>query len=158
LICDGHELPFASGQFDVVTSVAVFEHLYNPFQAAAEKYRVLRPGGVLVGSVAFLEPFHGNSYFHMSHLGLTEVLRRAGFQNIEIHPGWSWTESLNGNFWLWNRIAAIRAVTRVFNRLRYTFGLALWRLAYAIRRRRSPTHLQLMYCGSLLFKAEKSQV
>jgi SAM-dependent methyltransferase len=155
VVCDGHDLPFAGNQFEVVTSMAVFEHLYDPFVAAAEKYRVLKPGGVLVGSLAFLEPFHASSYFHMSHYGLTEVLTRAGFHNIEIQPGWSWLESLNSNFWLWNKFRAIRALTRRCNRLRYRCGLSLWKMGYRLKGKPIPKELTLMYAGSLQFRAEK---
>src|SRR5690349_5197248 len=63
--CDGHFLPFPDKTFQTIVSIAVFEHLYNPFQASQEIYRVLKPGGTFLGTTAFLEPFHANSYFHM---------------------------------------------------------------------------------------------
>jgi SAM-dependent methyltransferase len=154
-VCDGHALPFADEQFEIVTSLAVFEHLRDPFLAASEILRVLKPGGAVVGSVAFLEPYHGYSYFHMSHLGLTEVLRRAGFATIQVTPGWSFAESLNGSFWLWNRIRPVRRITGALNRLKYALGLSLWRLAYRLRGTPPPEELSLRFCGSLIFKAVK---
>ncbi|MBE9100230.1 bifunctional 2-polyprenyl-6-hydroxyphenol methylase/3-demethylubiquinol 3-O-methyltransferase UbiG [Vacuolonema iberomarrocanum] len=39
------QLPFESGQFDVVVCVDVLEHVENPKQAIAEISRVLKPGG-----------------------------------------------------------------------------------------------------------------
>lgn len=39
------KLPFPDDFFDLVHSHHVFEHLQNPFEAAAEVYRVLKPGG-----------------------------------------------------------------------------------------------------------------
>jgi SAM-dependent methyltransferase len=154
-VCDGHDLPFADGQFSVVTSIAVFEHLYDPFRGAAEILRVLKPGGVLVGSAAFLEPYHARSYFHMSPLGIREVLSRAGFVQIEIHPGWSFVESLNLSFWVWNFVRPIRVVSRAVYRSGYRCGIVLQKLAYRLKGRRPPDDLELQFAGSLQFKAVK---
>jgi SAM-dependent methyltransferase len=83
---DGHHLPFKDETFATAVSIAVFEHLYDPFSAARQIYRVLKPGGILLGDVAFLEPFHANSYFHMTHLGIREVLLGAGFHVLRLWP------------------------------------------------------------------------
>ena len=58
LLADGHAIPFRDETFDVVFAYAVLEHLYHPFLAAQEVARVLRPGGVFVGTVSQGEPFH----------------------------------------------------------------------------------------------------
>ncbi len=154
--CDAHHLPFADGAFDVVTSLQVLEHLYDPFRAVAEVARVLAPGGVFVGSVAFLEQFHDQSYFHMTHLGLREVLERAGFTAIEIHPGWSFLEALGQSFWPWNLAPPVRALSRAVNRARFRLGMGLWRLVYALRLRGLPEERALMFSASLIFRAERA--
>jgi ubiquinone/menaquinone biosynthesis C-methylase UbiE len=154
VIADGHALPFIEKEFDLVTAIAVFEYLQDPFVAALEMNRVLKPGGALIGSTAFLEPFH-SSYFHMSHVGLREVLRRGGFRNIEIYPGWSFTEALGSSFYLWNRVPVIQKMTRLLQKMRYGFGMSLWKTGYRMKRRNLPEAVRLGYCGSLIFRAEK---
>ncbi len=66
------DLPFADNSFDAVFSFAVLEHVKLPFQAAAEIARVLKPGGKLAVSAAFLQPMHGypHHYFNMTKNGM----------------------------------------------------------------------------------------
>ena len=50
------QLPFADGEFDLVLSTQVIEHVLDPPLAARELARVLRPGGVLVISTDNARP------------------------------------------------------------------------------------------------------
>ncbi len=86
-ICDTHFLPFLDQKFDLVYCAAVFEHFASPYLAAQEVYRTLKPGGYFLGNSAFLEPWHDNSYFHMTPLGAIELLHQANFQIENIWPG-----------------------------------------------------------------------
>lgn len=87
LLCDSHFLPFKDGTFDLVYSAAVTEHLACPQLVAQEVARVLKPGGHYLGNVSFLEPWHDDSFFHMSPLGVFEFLTQAGFEIDHIWPG-----------------------------------------------------------------------
>jgi hypothetical protein len=70
-------LPFVDNAFDAVISIAVLEHVRDPFSAAREIMRVLKPGGKLFCCVPFLQPVHGypNHYYNMSHVGLANLFR-----------------------------------------------------------------------------------
>jgi SAM-dependent methyltransferase len=71
----GEILPFKTGSFDFVFSLAVLEHVKNPFLCAEEILRVLKPGGILVIIVPFLEPYHGypDHYYNMTSNGLKNL-------------------------------------------------------------------------------------
>jgi hypothetical protein len=58
---------------------------------ANEVSRVLKPGGLYIGSVAFLEPFHGNSFYHHTHLGTYNTLQSAGFTVAKVAPNAAWS-------------------------------------------------------------------
>lgn len=68
----GEALPFKDGVFDAVISIAVLEHVRDPFTCAAEIARVLKPGGKLLCCVPHLAPLHGypHHYYNMTAQGL----------------------------------------------------------------------------------------
>lgn len=68
----GEELPFKDCSFDAVISIAVLEHVRNPFRCSDEIVRVLKPGGRLICCAPFLQPYHGypSHYYNMTWQGL----------------------------------------------------------------------------------------
>jgi glycosyltransferase involved in cell wall biosynthesis/LmbE family N-acetylglucosaminyl deacetylase len=107
---DGSSLPFQSGSVAAVVAWQVFEYLECPEDAIAEAARVLEPGGVFCGSVSFLEPLHGRTYFNLSPLILEKLLARHGLADVEITPG------LNGfalMLWTWLRRSGVPFADRL---------------------------------------------
>jgi SAM-dependent methyltransferase len=100
VVSDCHRLPFPSKSIEVVNSGAVLEHLYWPILALHEIYRVLVPGGLLIGSCSFLEGEHFDSQYHHSWLGLYRLLRCQGLEVLHIYPGLSLWESHSNSIYL----------------------------------------------------------
>lgn len=133
VVADAHDLPFADDSFDVALSMQVLEHLHSPWRAMDEIARVVRPGGYFVGSVAFLKGYH-ESYFHMSHLGVTQLMRAAGFEVDYLAGAQSITYSIFGALLPLGPRGLRRAVLGTFDRLLFGARKAVWSLT----RRKSP--------------------
>jgi ubiquinone/menaquinone biosynthesis C-methylase UbiE len=69
------KLPFKDNSFDAVFSAAVLEHVKDPFASAKEISRVLKPGGILMAFVPFLQPYHGypHHYYNMTVSGIRNL-------------------------------------------------------------------------------------
>jgi SAM-dependent methyltransferase len=74
----GEMLPFVDNSFDAVVSNAVLEHVKDPVRCASEMARVLKPGGKLWCSAAFMSPQHGypNHFFNMTAQGMRTIFEK----------------------------------------------------------------------------------
>lgn len=90
---DVRDLPWDSGTFDLVTAFEILEHIDEDHVAAAEIFRVLRPGGTALITVPAdmrLWSAHDEAVDHVrrySRPGLTRVAEDAGLVIDEL---WSW--------------------------------------------------------------------
>lgn len=120
VLADAHRLPFSDASVDVVVAISLLEHLRTPAVALREIFRVLRPAGTLVGSVALIEPFHMDSYLHHTHLGTLDALSEAGFEVDALSPTEDWSGlqayaemALFPGFWRGSWLAAAPIVRTV---------------------------------------------
>ena len=132
VVADAHALPLRDASFDGILSMQVLEHLHSPWIAVQEIARVLRPRGWLVGSVAFLKPYHG-SYFHMTHQGVRQLLATAGLEVDRFEGAQSLTYSLYGEMLPGGRRFR-RAVLGALDRMIASVRAAAW----ALTRREDP--------------------
>jgi SAM-dependent methyltransferase len=79
-------LPFATNTFDVVLSNQVLEHVQDERLTVTESFRVLKPGGLFIGSVPHISPIHlePHDYRRFTMLGLENLLTQNGFANVVI--------------------------------------------------------------------------
>jgi SAM-dependent methyltransferase len=99
--CDGHQdiqnMTYVDNSFDAVLCIEVLEHVANPFLAANEILRVLRPNGTLLITVPFLAHYHGKQgathspdhehypdFWRFTHQGLEELF--CNYQNVRVFP------------------------------------------------------------------------
>jgi len=98
-------LPFEDDSFDAVLSLNVLEHVKDPFQAAREIMRVMKPGAELMCVAPFLQPLHGypHHYYNMTAQGLENLFLPLRQRCISLygamHPIWALT-------WFLDRYAA----------------------------------------------------
>jgi SAM-dependent methyltransferase len=90
---DACDLPLGSSEYDLITAFDVLEHIEDDHAAAAELYRVLRPGGRALIAVpcdmALWSP-HDEAVGHVrryDRAGLEELMTKAGFVVDRL---WSW--------------------------------------------------------------------
>jgi SAM-dependent methyltransferase len=154
---DAHSLPFKNNSFDFILSIAVLEHIRFPFVMIREAYRVLKEGGVFVGTVSFLEPFHGNSYYHYTSLGLYNMLRYGGFTVDIIAPGKGWQVfDAQARMASWVIFPGMpKFVSTVIIRLPQLISDIWWKGWTILRSENKPNRNMSFYTGSFCFVAKK---
>lgn len=73
-------------KFDIVVSVAVFEHLAMPWKVAEEIFKVLKPGGYVYICTHFAWALHERPwhFFHFTDMGLKVLFNETlGFKCLE---------------------------------------------------------------------------
>jgi len=100
--------PFATHAFDLVICSEVMEHIHDERAAAAELYRVLKPGHPMVISVPRFVPewvcWRLSDEYHMANQGHIRIYRKkrlvAMFENIGLHlTGHHYAHSLHAPYW-----------------------------------------------------------
>ncbi len=78
-------LPFDSDAVDLIVTQEVLEHVDDPFRAASEIYRVLKPGGKAFVQLPFIIGYHPCpvDYWRFTEHGIEQLMTQAGFKNIQ---------------------------------------------------------------------------
>ena len=75
---DGRSIPAGDASVDVVYCKQVLEHVEERGPLIAEVARVLRPGGLFLGSTSQLEPYHSLSVGNLTPYGLARLTTTRG--------------------------------------------------------------------------------
>jgi len=80
--------PVESSTFHVVYMSNTLEHIFNPANVFYESYRVLKRGGLIVGTVPFMKTPHQvpYDYHRYTAYALRDYLKGSNFSEIEIFP------------------------------------------------------------------------
>jgi len=81
-------LPLCENSFDMIMLSHTLEHIFDTKSLLRDCYRILKPGGSLVGVVPFLTKVHQAPFdFHrLTNFALTRHFQEVGFSGIEVSP------------------------------------------------------------------------
>lgn len=153
LLGDAHALPFKDQQFDFILSIAVLEHIINPFVMMREAFRVLKPGGKIIGTVSFLEPFHANSCYHHTHLGTYYTLKSSGFDVLKVAPSPDWPVLVAQSGMLFKKLP--RPLAKVIIMPIHLMHRLWWKTASFVSPKASERNRILFMTGSFTFIATR---
>ncbi len=87
-VADLTALPFRDASFDAALHIVTIEHLREPARALEEMARTLAPGAPLLIAAPHEWEVHQapHDYFRYTRYGLAYLLKRAGFEPVEIRP------------------------------------------------------------------------
>lgn len=89
VVCDlNRNLPFRDSSADIIVLSNMLEHSAEPNILLAECNRVLKSGGVILGSVPFMIDIHQRpyDYYRYTDINLNYLFEKHGFRKIEVRP------------------------------------------------------------------------
>lgn len=92
------QLPFKADSLDGIVCKEVLEHVYNPFMAVNEMFRVLKKKGKIFCSLPFIYPYHGSGndkdFWRFSKDAIEYLFSK--FEEVKIIPSGSIVFILQG--------------------------------------------------------------
>lgn len=87
--------PISDDSVDVIICMEVLEHVQNPFMAIGEMKRVLKEGGLVIGSTPFMlgHHLHPHDYFRFTLFGLKHLF--TDFEEVTLVPRNSYMQAVN---------------------------------------------------------------
>ena len=104
--------------FDCILCTEVLEHCYDPWRAADEMFRVLKPNGILLVSTRFVYPLHDTpqDYYRFTKYGLKHLFRN--YHLLELREEAAPIETMGI---LYQRLAFQTELKKPFSRLLWFF-------------------------------------
>ncbi len=82
VVGDIQNLPLQDASEEAIVCLSILEHVENPFKAAAEMHRVLKPGGLCFVYVPFLYYYHAEKGYYGDYWRFTEDSLRLLFKDF----------------------------------------------------------------------------
>ncbi len=100
-LCDLTSIPRPDNSYDSILCNAVLEHVPDPEKVMGELHRLLAPGGHVVVSVPFLQPFHPTPFDFRRYTreGVLQLAERTGFRVLEMLPVHSLAQTFGWLLW-----------------------------------------------------------
>jgi len=153
---DGINLPFPDNYCDLVLCKQVLEHVQKPQELLKDVARVLKPGGIMVGSTSHLEPFHSLSCWNYTPYGLKLLFDEAHLDIIEMRPGIDVLTLLFNRFF--SRVPLIgRFLARYFEQESPFNWMVGFFLKTVGKDQREINLWKLLFCGQFVFWVKKSE-
>ncbi len=152
LCADIHRLPFGPGEVDAIVCTGVLEHITDPAAAVAEFRRVLRPGGAVLCTVPFMQPYHEDpeDYRRFTPTGLRQLF--AAFSSARVRPSHGVGSGL-----AWVAADALAAALAGNANKLHTAWLMLFRFAFAplrlLDRLSEGSPFEHIACSALMIEA-----
>lgn len=88
IYADANSIPSKNNTYDTVVLFEVLEHVPYAMDVLPELYRVLKPGGYLIGSIPFMYPIHdrGFDFARYTEDALKLMLKKSGFSIKAVIP------------------------------------------------------------------------
>jgi SAM-dependent methyltransferase len=88
IVADVGQLPLADVCTNAVICTEVLEHVAQPDSVIRESYRILRPGGIFIGSMPFLYRVHADPFDFQRYTAakFEHMLVQAGFTELVVQP------------------------------------------------------------------------
>jgi len=96
VVADAQTLPFRDESFDGVLAMSILEHVPRPWVVVAEIRRTLVPGGLVLGYVPYMFPYHADESFHDYYRFSDEALTHlfGSFSEINLLTGGGYTNAM----------------------------------------------------------------
>ena len=119
LTWDGSRIPLDDNTIDCVMATEFLEHHSDPANVLKEIFRVLKPGGLLFGTVPFIWNLHEipHDEYRYTPYSIERLLNSAGLSEVDLKGLGGWNASLAQMIGLWITFAKMPGVVRMISKI-----------------------------------------